>query len=317
MISEKSRSRSTGLKGLKKTQVVLEMRKNMKKFYVYLFAVLFLVIQQEYPAYSDTVKLTEGSVLVGKIIYEDREKITISNAYGTFNVKKTKIANLYKTEVYTEDLKVLKKLKVKVNEKGIKKHIEAGQKKKDELEEDAAKKKEKEKLKKPGNLWTNGTIHFSGSFNYVLDEVSGKIPFGYSGHFAFDQGMDMITGQRYLLMPGLRLEGGYLKFSKGDYDISAYNSVLGLIWKIPVIKNKYGYFVFAAMPGIAILDVENSNTGRSAKSNTFCGASLAGYRLPLGSRFNLFLHARYMYIYDEDVLFHTIGADVGFGFRLW
>jgi hypothetical protein len=286
----------------------------MKIFYISLLTVFFFLIQQEFPVYSDTVKLTDGSVLVGKIISEDKEKITVSNTYGTFDIKRNNISALYKTKVYTEDLKVLKKLKVKVkvNEEGIRKDIEAGQKKKDEMNEKLSQQK-----KEPDGTWTNGIVSFSGSFNYVLDEVSDKIPFGYSGHFAFDQGMDMITGERYMTMPGLRLEGGYLFFRKGNYNISGYNSALGLIWLMPLINNKYGYFVLAALPGMSFIEIENREAGRKIRSNTFTGSAIAGYRLPLAGSFQLFLHARYMYIYDKDVRFHTIGAEFGFGYKLW
>lgn len=286
----------------------------MKKSYVYLLTVFILFIQQEFPVYSDTVKLSEGSVLVGKIISEDKDKIVISNAYGTFEVKRKKISSLYKTKVYTEDLKVLKKLKVKVNKEGIKKHIEAGQKKKDETNK---KDPDKQKQKKPGDIWNNGSISLSGSYSYVLGEVKSKIPLGFSGYFAFEQGLDFITGDRYKLMPGLRLEGGYLFFDKNDFNVSGYNSALGLVWIMPSIRNKYGYFVLAALPGMSFLDIKNNKTDKTTKSNTFTGSALTGYRLPITDYFHLFLHARYIYIYDKDVKFHTIGAEFGFGFNLW
>ncbi len=173
-----------------------------------------------------------------------------------------------------------------------------------------------EKPEKPDDIWTNGIISLSGSFNYVLDEIAEKIPYGYSGHIAFDQGMDMITGDRYMIMPGLRLEGGYHLFTKGNYDISGYNSALGLIWVMPSIRSKYGYFILAAMPGICYINIKNNKINETATSTTFTGTALTGYHLPLGS-FQLLLHARYTYIYDKDVRFNTIGLEAGFGFKLW
>ena len=49
----------------------------MAKKYIYLLVIFYFLIQ-EFPAYSDTVRLIEGSVLVGKIISEDKYTIVIA-----------------------------------------------------------------------------------------------------------------------------------------------------------------------------------------------------------------------------------------------
>lgn len=282
----------------------------MRRLFIFLI-ILFLFLTREFPSYSDTIELVEGSILVGKVTSENQDTIVISNTYGNFKIKRNSIKSLYKTDAYTEDIKILKKLKAKINEDLIERHVKEGEKKKNALSKASS-----EKLKRSDEIWINAMIGVSGSFQFVLNEFGERIPYGYSGNIGIEQGMDMITGKRYIIMPGLRLEGGYMYFSKNSYKLSGFNSALGLIWVIPSIRNKTGYFIMAAMPGICFININNSEAGKTARSNTFTGTILTGYRLPI-ENFSVFLHARYMYLYDKNTQFHSIGMELGFGYKVW
>ncbi|OHD70535.1 MAG: hypothetical protein A2W19_09015 [Spirochaetes bacterium RBG_16_49_21] len=273
----------------------------MRKLIIACLPLLLLIaISLQIPLRADTIKLVEGSILVGKIIKEDKKSLEFTNAYGTFQIKKIHIVDIYKTNDYTEDIEILKKMDRDVNAAEIKKNVEAGQVKKEIREK----------------MWVNGRISVSGSFNYVFGRVGGKLPYGYSGHLALDQGLDMALGRRHPLMPGLRFEGGYLNFHRGSYAVSGFNAGGGLMWAVPSMKNRGGCFVFAMMPGASLLDITNSESGGRAKSYTFTAQAIAGYQVSFGV-FSMFFHARYTYIYDRNVLFNTIGAEAGFGFNAW
>jgi hypothetical protein len=277
----------------------------MTKKLVLFFAALFILLQLK-SVHADIVKLIEGSVLVGKIINEDNETIIFTNAYGTFKINRRNIIEIYKTTDFTEDIEILKKLKMGINVDVIKKNIDIGQEKKAKLHKDSS----------TDNLWINGEISISGTFNYVTGKINEKLPYGYSGHIAFDQGLDKIPGKRYVIMPGLRLEAGYNYFSHGTYKISGYSTGMGPIWEMRTIKNSNGCLVFAVIPGISFLNIENSNAAKSVKSNTFTGSGILGYMLTKGD-FSIFLQMRYMYVYDKSVSLYTIGGEIGFGYRLW
>ncbi|HQL83922.1 MAG TPA: hypothetical protein PK307_17110, partial [Spirochaetota bacterium] len=66
--------------------------------------------------YADTLQLFEGTILVGKIIEDEGKTILFANSYGTFRIKKTKLDNIYKTNSYTEDIALHRKLKLPLDE---------------------------------------------------------------------------------------------------------------------------------------------------------------------------------------------------------
>jgi hypothetical protein len=269
------------------------------------------MLSPQTPVFADTIKLIDGSILVGKIVKESTDSMIFSNAYGSFKIKLSNIIDINRTNDYTEDIDNLRKMGVNVNEGEIKRNVEAGQGKKLHLESVS-----KEIKGKAGNQWVQGRISVSGSYFYVPGGIGGRLPWGYSGHIALDQGLDMIPGKRHPMMPGIRFEGSYLHFNKGSYRISGYSAGGGLMWAMPSMNNKGGCFVFAVMPGASMIEIKNSYAGKRARSLTFTGNALAGYQVSFGV-FSMFLHARYLYIYDQDVLFHSIGGECGFGFNAW
>jgi hypothetical protein len=81
--------------------------------------------------WADTIKFYEGSVMVGKILSEEKAFIILANAYGTFKIKRIKIDDIYKTNSYQEDITLHKKYKFTLNEDEIKRNYTAGQDRKD------------------------------------------------------------------------------------------------------------------------------------------------------------------------------------------
>jgi hypothetical protein len=280
-----------------------------KKYF--LFLAIFFIFLQFKLVFADTVKLIEGTFLIGKIIDEDKKSIVFGNLYGTFKINRNNIIEIFRTANYTEDIEILKKQHIGINEELIKKNVDSGQEKNLKLIKESSVKKNA-----ANNLWTNGRISFSGTFNYVTGKVNEKLPYGYSGHLAFDQGLDKIPGKRQFLMPGIRLETGYNYFSHGSFNISGYTAALGPLWTLPSIKDFNGCFVFTIIPGISFLNIKNNDSSKSAQSNTFTGMAILGYMFSKGN-YSIFLNMRYMYLYDKDVPMHTIGGEIGFGYNLW
>ncbi|MBP7736858.1 MAG: hypothetical protein KA369_12855 [Spirochaetes bacterium] len=295
---------------------------------------------------ADTIKLFEGTVLVGKIIEENGTAITFANAYGTFSIKRIRIDDVYKTRSYEEDIAVHRKHNFPINEYKIKKNYVAGEnrkegrnrelirlkkreKEREEARDKAAKlaktreKKKRDALRKKqmaGDHWISGRISFSGAYHYNLGSSGNAMPFGYAGYFSLDQGLDFASGNRHPMIPGLRFEGGYVYFKRSSYSLTGYVFGGGLMWAFPSMKNGWGCFILALVPGASYLEAKVGSTipgggGRSRGFN-FSAQGIFGYQKSFGV-FSMFIQARYMYIMGNHSYFHSVAGECGFGFNAW
>lgn len=310
------------------------------------FFLLISLVMIAVPASSDTIKLYEGTVLVGKIIAEDKSAITFANSYGTFKIKRIRIDDMYETDSFEEDIAVHKKHKFPINVSRIKRNYIAGENRKEGRKrelirlEEAKEKKEKaeqearkaararEKKRKSagrkdttGDHWTSGRLSFSGAFHYNMGSSQGSLPFGYAGYFALDQGFDFARGSRHPMIPGLRFEGGYVYFKRSSYSLAGYVFGGGLMWAFPSMKNSWGCIILALVPGASYLKAKIGGTsilgiGGSSKGFNFTGQAILGYQKSFGV-FSIFIQARYMYIHGSSSYFHSIGGECGFGFNAW
>lgn len=230
-----------------------------------------------------------------------------------------------------------KKAKIEKNEtdeKKIKNEMEKDDKRREEELRKLKEKAEKKRLKKEkrrareikrrriksqrnkSNHWINGRLYFSGSFLYTFSQINDALPYGFTGNFAIDQGLDMAIKKRFAMMPGIRFEFGYIYFKQGAAEISGYSAYTGLCWALPSMKNSWGNLYLALLPGIAFIDIEKVKSDYKARSTTVTAEALFGYQYSIGV-FSVFIHVKYLYIYDKDVLFNTLGFEAGIGFNAW
>ena len=307
--------------------------------------IIFLHLIMTVNSSADVIRLYQGTVLVGKIISEDNASIVFANYFGTYRIKRIKIDDIYKTNSFSEDIEIHKKLNIPYNDKEIIIQYAAGQDKKEgrklpKYEEKKIQEEIKpiveppkpvvpEEKKEPGpekkgvsdEHWTSGRLSFSGSFLYNLGNGNNVLPYGYGGYFALDQGLDFASGDRHPGIPGLRFEGGYIYFKKSSYTLTGYVAGAGLMWALPSMKNSWGCFIIALVPGASYIEAKISRSyfgigvGKTSGFN-FTGQAIFGYQKSWGV-FSLFLQARYMYIMGSSYYFHTIGGEAGFGFNAW
>ncbi len=266
---------------------------------------------------ADTIKLKDGSMLVGKLIKEEKRKVIFSNSFGTFTIKRPDITQLFITESYTEDIKINKQLGKMINKKSIleiQKNYTAGEKNKKKLK--VTEHKDKETNSPIDQKWVNGRLSFSGSFMWILGEINPVLPYGFNGYFAIDQGLDMIIKKRHAMMPGIRFEYGYSWAKMGKAQMTGHNGSIGLIWALPSMKNSWGNFVLILLPGMSFLYIEKVNNNYKLTSNTFTAQAVFGYQYSYKA-ITVFIHARYLYIYDKDVLYQSVGGEFGIGFNCW
>jgi len=277
---------------------------NLSVVFISLLFILFPLI-----IHADTLILKSGTLLVGKVKNSNEKVIIFKNYYGAFTVNRGEIEKLYVTKTYKEDITLRKKMGMDFSVEDIKKNYEAGEK--NLTDQEAAELKTEVKGKREKPLFSGGTLMVEGGWLSVSGDVRDTIPYGYGGFAAYEQGLDFITGGRYLLMPGLRVEGGYLYYSSGDASMKGPSASLGPVWLFPVYG---GNIRFSIQPGASGLDLVNDEL--SASTFTFTFNSILGYEYTF-SRTSIFINARYLYVYDKDVFFSSAGISAGFSYKIW
>jgi hypothetical protein len=337
-------------------------------------------------AWADIIVMNNGMLINGKLIKETVPRYLFTNSYGTFNIKKELVKEIYITGSYTEDIAIMKKLGAKIDEDIIKKNIEEGMKRKkieeakaekkrlererieeakkkrkeayaekkkkrlEELEaaEAEAEKKEPEKTAKAKTIkkgvkgkieekaakkqeqtpekhdyWYFGRLGLEGAYysTFLTRSLYGRVPHGLSLHLTYDQGLDSWIKKRNPGMPGIRFEIGYIDYErnfllKSSQRISGYIAHAGPMWAFPSLTSSWGCIVLAALPGAGYFDIVNKDTSSRSTNFHFSAIGLIGYEYSFNV-ISLFIHIRYMYIYDQNVAFHAVGGSMGFSCRLW
>lgn len=283
------------------------MRGGMLKLSAAVFSLAVLLFPCR--AGGDTLILKSGTLLVGKVKSSSDKSIVFKNYYGAFTVNRDDIEKLYITKTYKEDIALRKKMGMDFSVEDIKKNYEAGEKKLTAQEEKKLKTEEKPEVTVP--LRSGGSIFIEGGWLSVIGDVRDTIPYGYGGFLAYEQGLDFITGGRFLLMPGLRFEGGYLYYSSGDASMKGYTGSLGPVWLFPAPR---GNIRFSMQPGVSNLDIENGDLADSTFTFTF--HSILGYEYKFTNT-SIFINARYLYAYDKDLFFSSAGVTAGFSYKMW
>jgi hypothetical protein len=279
----------------------------MRSFFLLLLLMTGVILPL--PIYGDIVNLIEGSKVLGEIIQEDTNIVTLNNFYGTFKIKRSDILSIIRTPI-TVSYGEMSVTMCYTMDKGRMFLREAA-------EENINPLPVRSSNKTGAQNWTAGQISFAGTYFYLFGNIGESLPYGYSGHVALDQELGMFIEKRHPLIPATRIEGGYLNFQKGDYRISGYLASVGAIWNFSLKRVLGGSLVFALLPGEAFLDIENKESGVVVASNTFIAQALGGYQRSFGSNFSLFVHMRYVYIYDTDVFFNTLGGSIGISYNAW
>ncbi len=275
---------------------------------LFLAVIFFQVMVLPSIIHSDTLILKNGSLLVGKVKKSSERSLVFKNYYGAFNVRREEIDKLYITGTYREDIALRKRMGMDFSEEDIKRNYEAGEKKLTPVEEKKLKSGTDEQKEAP---WTGGSLFLEGGWFSSYGDVRNTLPYGYGGFIAYEQGVDFITGERYMLMPGLRVEAGYLYFAKGEALMKGFTGSLGPVWIIPAPG---GNFRCSMQPGASSLDIENGEL--AASSFTFTFYSIFGYEYTFTNA-SIFINARYLYVYDRDVFYSGAGVTAGVSVKIW
>ncbi len=278
-------------------------------------------------ARADTFRLSDGTVVICKIIEETDTHYVIANSYGTFTVMKKNVKEKYETRSYKEDVKIQMKLNIKVDEEKIKRNIEDGIKKKKQKEEETALKMiSKRKHQKDYGTrepdWFFARIGLSVAYYAaVTGSLMNRVPGGMSIQLIYDQGLEGLFRKGHMGIPGVRFEAGYLDFERAVFcksprSLTGYFAQAGPAWMVPAYKNRWGSILLAGLAGAGWFDAVNRDIPRRQSGAHFLLTLLVGYEYEI-KEFSLTAQVRYMYIMDSGMPLHAVGGSVGFSYRLW
>jgi hypothetical protein len=275
-------------------------------------------------ARPDTFRLSDGTVVICKIIEETEDHYVIANSYGTFTVRKKNVKEKYVTRSYKEDVKIQQKLNIQVNEDNVKKNIEEGQRLKKLKEEEERIRKRKEGpppgVRAPD--WFFGRIGVTAAYYATVSpSIREKVPGGLSMFITFDQGFEGPLRKGNMALPGLRIEAGFLDLERkglytSAYRVSGFVAQAGPFWAFPALENKWGSIVAGALPGFGWLEAYNRDVSGKRSGPHFTLTALAGYEYSFRP-VSIAVNVRYLFIMDGKHPYHGIGGSVGFTYRLW
>ena len=98
-------------------------------------------------------------------------------------------------------------------------------------------------------IWTGGRFSVGGGLIYNRPDRS----YGYSGYFAFDQGLDRAIGKRHPFMPGIRFEAGYSGLVKPYHTYYSIDQPASLDPTLQLIRTKYSHKISGVVTGLGLM----------------------------------------------------------------
>jgi hypothetical protein len=253
---------------------------------------------------ADVVVTNDGMVLTGKIIKENKTKITISNFHGTFKIEKGNIKRFEKTLSYKRDIQLLKKLGKNIDENEVKRNFQTGQLKLEKFLEP-----EKVSVDKP-EYFTN--IFISPIFQLNNGKLSSVLKYAYGGSLTCD-----FDYYKKSIIHSLRIESDYIYSKKNEnteYDNTTQYISGGALTVGPVLKysiNTKCRFLIALTAGIGYYKI-NSNIEKTDAIKFKTGIA-SGFTLYL-SRITINPQIGYSYIHDGEAPLMGFNTSLGVGY---
>ncbi len=253
---------------------------------------------------ADTILLSDGTYLVGKIVQWDAYHIIFKNSHGAFAIKKKQLVKLYITGSQLEDIELNKTLGNVIKDEDIINHYLAGM---EGMPPGGIDKEDVESGIKNEDL--NKKIRVFFSYYYVMGPLSGVIPSGWGGSVGYSQSINGILPEGAAFWaPLLYVESEYVLFSGENSKVDDISLYAGPRWEMKYRGGKWGSLFIQALPGFSYLMIENDDY--NASSATFSIKASAGYEYKFGDVIGAF-SISYLYVYDKQILLHGAGLSLG------
>jgi len=282
------------------------MKTNIISRFMISFAVIPIFISV---LYGDTILLSDGTYLVGKVVEWDAYHIIFKNAHGAFAIKKIQLTKLYVTASQQEDIELRTQLNHLIKDEDIIKHYLAGAEglpiggiDLNELEANL-------KITKP-EIKIYGFLSYYNTFGRLADKVPSGI--GYS--LGYSQSLSgFFSAQSAFWLPLIFIEPEVI-FFKGDLaELDDYSIYAGPRWDIKIAGGKYGIVSMQTMPGYTHLKIKDKDS--EGESDTVSFKLKTGFEYPVYDNFIASIYFSYLYIHDEVVPLSGAGVSFALSYK--
>ncbi len=250
---------------------------------------------------ADTILLSDGTYLTGKVVKWDAYHIIFKNAHGAFAIKKKQLVKLYVTGSHLEDIELNKKLGSIMKDEDVVRHYLAGM---EGMPPGGIDRKRLEKEIKTADL--NGRIRIYGTFYHVMGRISDAVPSAWGLSLGYSQSISgFLPEGSALWAPLLYAEGEAVSFSGDEAEMNDFSFYAGPRWEFLVPA---GTGFLHLLPGYSYLDIESEDY--ETRSSTVSVKLQCGYEYSAGS-FSVLAALSYLYIYDRSVFAHGAGLSLG------
>lgn len=283
----------------------------MFKHRIFILAFVFLFFLSVF-LYGDIIITKDDMILNGKILEEKKGGyLKFANYHGMFTINYNLIKEIYRTERYEDDVKILLEKGKPIDETEVKTNFQAGLEKLEQ--EGAGTNIINEKSAKDGTQTTQYTIFFSPFFCKNMGEFSTILPYSYGGSVIGDISFEQFKNIQKLYLKGLRAEIGYFHSEKADKRVIGTRASAGPLWRfaLSIGSLRFDYSISPVI-GIGWYDIKgNSEKTQAIKWNS---AFITGPVFYI-SAIALAPLIRFDYIYDGRIPLYGIGFSLGAGFR--
>lgn len=250
--------------------------------------------------YADIIITTDGMVLNGRIIEENKKTVKFANYHGTFIIDRNSIKKIEKTGSYRDDIKILRDMGRIVNESEIKSNYDAGT----------------EILGKE----TSGTdrvdnymLTLSPSFTMNSGKLAEVIPYSYGAAVSLDipAGGNILADIIY--MTHCRINTEYFRMEREQKNVTGMRISAGPGWILPASLAGHSFeYSLSACIGIGYYSVKGVTTSLDAAK---WNISLTIGPLITLSSVIISPAIQLQYIHDNTAAFYGTGASIGIGMR--
>lgn len=263
---------------------------------------LMLVMLPLTSLYSDIIITVDNMVLNGKIIEENKKAVRFGNFHGVFIIDRDKIREIYRTDSYEDDLKILSGKGRSVNREEVRNNYDSGQKKIDELETS-------QQGFEPADVLN---ISLLPLVVFHSGELCDVLPYSYGLSLTAQFPVNKFYYAKKFYISDISVEAGYLFSEKDERSVTAYRLCAGPLWKFSILTGplKIDWFV-SAVSGAGWYDVQGTYDRMNAVKWSAGVYTGPGFTI---SRITLTPMLRFDYIYDSTAPLYGIGAALSLGY---
>ena len=278
----------------------------MKAFDIIISICIFLIIASG--LYADTILLSDGTYLVGKVIEWDSRHIIFKNAHGAFAIRKNQLVKLYVTDSQNEDIVLRDKLGHAIKDEDIIRHYLAGA---ESVPEGGLDKDEIESAITSETL--SRQFRVSLSYYYTLGKLSDAIPSAYGIGMGYTRSLSpFLPDEAAFWAPDINIEPEIVLFSGDDSEVRNYSCYAGPVWRFRYPGRIKSFATLQFMPGISYLIIEGADYSTTSITSSF--KISAGYEFPFRD-FLVSVNLSYLYIYDKEIPLQGIGVTVSGSYK--